>query len=114
MQGKIIDHIDTLATHRESIENEEHSHEEKTNRLEMEKEQYDDGIIDRRDEMTLKQEELEERKRIRKWDAWKLIGTTVVSTLTTFGLSRMIINFEKEGTLTSSLRNGVLSKILKK
>lgn len=113
-QGKIARNIDILGTHFENIVKEEHDHEEKMERLKMEQNRYDDDILDHRDEMSLKQETLEEQKKSRKWGNWITIGTTAANLVLTCILTAGIFNFEKEGTFTSSLRNGVLGRIVKK
>lgn len=112
-QGKIINHIDTLASHYEDEIKEEHNHEEKKARLKFEQNQSDDAIIDHRDEMTLKEKSLNEQKKARYWESGIAIGSTVINFVLTCVLTSKILNFEKEGTITSGLRNGVLGRIVK-
>ncbi len=111
---KYINNIDTL--YRISIEEskDEHNFEEKMNRIEMEKSQFDEGALDHRDDMELRLKELEEKISDRKWKNGIAIGTCVA----TIGFQLAVIcgmfDFEKGATFTSCVKNYIFNDIFKR
>lgn len=106
-KGKIISNIDTLSGNYVDILKEEHNHEERMERLKMEQNQYDDSILDHRDEMEIKQKELDEKKKTRLWNAGITIGSTVLGGILTLLMTAGMYKFEEEHSFTSSVRNGI-------
>lgn len=103
----IVSNIDTLAGQYVDILKEENDHDEAMERLRMEQSQHDDGLRDHRDELALKEEELEEKKKTRKWNAGIAIGSSVLGSLMTVLMSAAMFHFEESHSFTSSMRNGI-------
>ena len=109
----IIDNINTLYRIHIDEDKDQHNFEEKMGRLNMEKSQYDDGAIDRRDDLQLRRDELDEQTSDRKWKNGIAIGTCVVTSLLNLAALGAMFEFEKDGSFTLSLRNAITNNIFK-
>ena len=96
------------------IEREEQNIEERSERLKMEQNRYDDELLDHKDEMILKQQTLEDQKKSRLIDIILRILFWTGDIALTAALSKWIVGLEKDITITSCLRNSWLSRIIPK
>lgn len=111
-EKRAIDATKTLYQLRIEERKNEQSYQEKQDRLEMEKSQFDDGLYDKKIEMEFQREKLEEEVKARKNSGireWVTFGVTTGLTVTGFLVG---LHFEKTGMITSQFVRKAANKLL--